>query len=173
MTIVCFDGRFVAADTAVWHNDTQAHWPVRKLAAKGGRVYALAGTGNLFEPMVSWFDAGCPADARPTAHEEDSASSLIVFDPRRQLVAQRIALRTPYPEELRAPWAWGAEFDFAMGCMQFGASPMDAVEAAIRRGSCAGGFVDFVDLHDPDLEIRRWPDDHTAPAIPNLAIVPG
>jgi hypothetical protein len=143
MTVIAWDGRTVAADSLKCYGSSRAMAPVQKLRVRNGIVFAMTGSGPLFDPMIEWYLKGADPKAVPECGDEHKGTALIVFKPDG---AAFYKPSMPYPDEVSAPDAWGAGADFAIGAMEVGADAKTAVEAAIRREAYTGGPVQVIDL---------------------------
>ena len=155
MTIIAFDGRYVAADTQASRGDTRSTRLPQKICVVGGAVYGFCGAAALRDPMVYWM-AACRADPkeRPVCDDADHKDSQVIrFRPGGQ--AEMISWNVPYPELYSPPDGFGSNVEFVIGAMMHGASPMEAISYAIKRKVWLGGAIDWVDLSDPELQIHR------------------
>jgi hypothetical protein len=143
MTVIAWDGRYVAADSLKCYGSSRAMAPVQKLRVRDGIVFACTGSGALFEPMIQWYLAGKDPEKVPPCGDDHKGTTLIVFTSEGACFYK---LDMPHPEELSAPDAWGAGADFAIGAMEVGADAKTAVEAALRRETYTGGPVQVIDL---------------------------
>lgn len=142
MTVIAWDGRYVAADSLETFGSCRASKPVVKLQLRGTVLFGLTGTAALLEPMIEWYLAGCKIDDLPKV--ADDRSRLLVF---REGKAHCYTMKVPYPVECYAVDAWGTAAEVALGAMDAGVSAEKAVEIAIARDVWCGGPVQVVDLH--------------------------
>jgi ATP-dependent protease HslVU (ClpYQ) peptidase subunit len=145
MTVIAWDGRYVAADSLVCYGSTRGAGPVKKIRTTAKAAYALTGHGALFDPMIEWIENGAKPDDKPSCGDNYSDTLILQFLDGK-CYGYRVSL--PYPDELIAPDAWGAGADFAIGAMEAGKNAAEAVEIAIRRETYTGGPVEFIDLHE-------------------------
>lgn len=143
MTLIAWDGRYVAADSQMTYGSTRASGEYKKIRKKGNTVYAFTGTAALFDPMIVWFEQGAKPEERPIFADDDGRSTLIVW---RDGKCHSYKIETPYPCECFAPDAWGVASDHALGAMDSGTTAIKAVERAIEREIYLGGPVLWVDL---------------------------
>ena len=143
MTLICWDGRTVAADGLYSYGDMRASGSLPKLRKVGSHVFGLTGTTALFDPMVEWFFGSRKPEDMPNAGEKHENTRLLVFE-AGGCVSYKISL--PYPEPCFAPDAWGCCAEYAIGCLDAGASPERTVELAIARNQDLGGPVQVIDL---------------------------
>lgn len=148
MTVICWDGKTVAADSLECYGSTRSAKPVKKLQAREGMVFACTGTGALFDPMIRWYLTAGLEKPIPPCGDSHKDTKLLVFKGDRAWV---ISFDLPYPAELHAPDAWGVGADMAIGAMEAGATAEKAVEVCIKREVYVGGPVQVIDL----LEIQK------------------
>ena len=148
MTIIAWDGRYVAADGLATSHSTRCLHPAKKLIVEDGLVFGFCGSLALHAEMLSWFRAGKKADDMPKCSESNN-SVLFVFDGGP--AARFYKTELPYVEEQEPPFAWGYGAEFAIGAMDAGKGAAEAVEIAIKRNVWLGGPVQVIDLH----ELRR------------------
>jgi hypothetical protein len=143
MTVICWDGASVAADSLECYSSCRSVQPVQKLRPRKGIVFACTGTGALFEPMIEWYLGGRVIEALPKVGDSHKDTKLLVFDGERAWV---YSPDLPYAAEIFAPDAWGIGADMAIGAMEAGASAERAVEICIKREVYVGGPVQVIDL---------------------------
>lgn len=150
MTVICWDGRFVAADSLESYGSCRSVQPIQKLRVRKGIIFACTGTGALFEPMIEWYLGGRVLDALPKTGDSHKDTKLLIFEAGRAWVCSP---DLPYRAELFAPDAWGIAADMAIGAMEAGATAEQAVEICIKREVYVGGPVQVVDLSEIQKEI--------------------
>lgn len=133
MTTIATDGRFMAGDGQREHRNTiftQHAEKVRRLA--DGRVVGTAGDVAFGLAIVEWLEAG----GEPP--KLDDGGNVLVLTP-----AGEIFLLDKYckPVPVEAPAAIGSGMDLAIGAMEAGATPVQAVEIASRRDPGTGGSI--------------------------------
>lgn len=143
MTVLAWDGRYVAADSLECYGSCRSAKPIQKLRQRGSTIFACTGTGALFEPMIEWYLGGRKLDELPKADDRDKDTKLLVFENGKAWV---YSPSLPYPAELHAPDAWGVGADMAIGAMEAGASAEKAVEVVIKREVYCGGPIQVIDL---------------------------
>jgi hypothetical protein len=143
MTVICWDGASVAADSLECYGSCRAAKPVQKLRERGGYIFACTGTGAMFEPLIEWYLQGFKKDMIPPSGDSHKDTKLLVFKDGKAWV---ISPDLPHHAELHAPDAWGIAADMAIGAMEAGASAQQAVEICIKREVYVGGPVQVIDL---------------------------
>lgn len=161
MTIIAWDGRYVAADTQGARECRRVAGAFRKIRVIDGRVYGYTGVSSLAGPMMEWASAlGADPNRLPNVGDPEEDPQVIRFDAAMALMYCR---RVPYPSRYNPPEAWGAGVDFAAGVMAAGLDAVAAVQLTILHHVWAGGMVDYVDLYEAELQVRRimvdspWP----------------
>jgi hypothetical protein len=149
MTVIAWDGRYVAADSLKCFGSSRNTKPCQKIMVREGIVFALTGSAALFEPMIKWYLSGKDPEKMPACGDDYKTTKLLVFEGGETASFYMPGL--PYPDEFSAPDAWGAGADFAIGAMEAGKSAAEAVAIAIKRETYCGGPVNVIDL----LEIQK------------------
>jgi hypothetical protein len=150
ITLICWDGRTVAADGLYSYDILRASASLPKLRRKDGFVFALTGTTALYDPMVEWFLGDRNPDNLPKVSSDHMDTRLLVF---KDGLCESYKLNLPYPEPCFAPDAWGICAEYALGCMDEGADAARAVERSIVRCKELGGPVQVIDLESLKAEI--------------------
>lgn len=142
MTVICWDGKTLAADKlgdacGLRRTSTKIH------RASFG-LFGCAGTASRALRMLAWLEAGAiPADV-PEFQLTDDYQDIIVV--RLDGSAWTYA-RGPYPFPIQDPFhAIGCGRDFAIAAMYLGCSPARAVEVASIFDTGCGGGVDTLEL---------------------------
>jgi hypothetical protein len=147
MTVIAWDGRYVAADSQSTFGDRQrCLYPTTKLTVKGAVVYGHLGSDALQKPMIDWYEKGHDPEKVPVDKDDDTI--LLIF---ADGICKSISARYPYPIERKAPEAWGCGEYFALGALLAGATSERAVEIACKVDIRCGGPVQIIDL----LEIQK------------------
>lgn len=155
MTVIAFDGRYIAADSQEENGCLRSSKPVQKLEVRGGTVYAVTGAASLHKPLIDWVhEHNADPEKKPIVHESLQDTCVIVWKDGRCFSYD---LKSPYPLECFAPDAWGCATAayHAIGAMDSGIDAKMAVARAIARTTCVGGDVQVIDLLDlpPEGEI--------------------
>lgn len=161
MTTICFDGRYLAADTrGSYGNGGVVQTASHKLSVHHGIAYAS--TGRIGEQwraaLIEWW---CEALGDPR-HVPMPAKGLDDNDPGAFIICcpnmapASLTYATPWPNEHGVPCGWGTGADYAIGAMEMGASAMEAVRIAMRHDSGTGGDIEFIDLEDVERGVQFW-----------------
>lgn len=150
MTTIATDGKTMAGDgqrefcqTIV---DSEAV-KVRKLS--DGRLYGSCGETAFSELVAAWLEGAEKPDWKP-----DDGFCALVVTPSGEVYS--LSERC-HPIKIKAPAAIGSGMDFAIGAMEYGASPKDAVEIARKRDPGTGGTITVL-IRDEDR--RRYDPPH-------------
>lgn len=155
MTTICWDGRYLAADTRQCTAGSPSGEET-KLLYRGSVVYASSGPTAWFRAWVDWCEAGSdPNGQLPVTGLEGHQGGFIRLDLQSR-VCEMLDFRLPYFSPAPTPWSWGSGGDYALGALAVGVTAMEAVRAAIRWDVNSGGDVDFVDLEFTDRGVQRW-----------------
>lgn len=135
--MIAWDGQTLAADRRCTRGGTV--YAIRKLHRVGDIIVGLSGGSDFCQTLLSWFEAGRPADAFPeTQKHEDYACALFVHDGKVFTID-----RSPHPVEMLEPiCAIGSGREVALGAMTVGATAVQAVAAASRWCDSCGNGVD-------------------------------
>jgi ATP-dependent protease HslVU (ClpYQ) peptidase subunit len=144
MTLVVWDGRFIAADSQVTVPGDMRMKPYKKIIIRDRLVFACLGVRNLIEPMIEWYldDETGPEDMPKVINDEDHTTMVVWSDGTCEIFATDM----PYPDAIREPTAWGCGRDFAIGAMDAGCDAKRACEIAVARHALLGGPVQVIDL---------------------------
>lgn len=151
MSVICWDGRMLAADKQATDCDMAIETvKIRKIESgpHAGHIIAWVGCDASGTYLADWYEAGAIPDKWPTQAQMDgeNSSKLIVVTPDGQCKHYQ---GTTHPTALlvREPFrAWGSGRDYAMGAMAAGVSAYTAVEIASRFCITCGGGVDSFDV---------------------------
>lgn len=158
MTTLCFDGRYLAADTLTHRSNTPSNMLQPKITVEGGFAYAAGGMWCAMVPqLIKWHQEGAEPDGLPKA---ENGTLLIVELSTRRLWCVTPAV--PYLDEEGAPFTAGSGGDIALGAIDAGKTAMEAVRIAAKRDLHTNDIVDFVDLEWADKGVQRW--DGTMPS---------
>ncbi|MCR2797936.1 hypothetical protein [Enterobacter kobei] len=140
MTTIAFDGTHIAADTLISDNGCVYGYTSKIHQVKGG---VLATSGGLVDITlaIDWFNAGRPAEAKPTLE-----SFYAIFIPdvgQPQEYGERLV-----PLFVVIPWAGGSGRDFALSAMKLGKNCREAVEFAASIDLCTGGDIESIRVRD-------------------------
>lgn len=140
MTTIALNATHIAADgRSTWselgvqphiHRDDRV-----KLIANNGFIYAVAGESAIREALISWHQEGAVPATVPSCGK--SWAFLVVNTAGATLYDDRSA----FPCALRLPFAMGTGESFALGAMDAGASPEEAVRIAAAHDPFTGGKI--------------------------------
>lgn len=145
MTVVCWDGKTLAADKRA-ERAGAGHAKVTKVFKVNGCLLAIAGSFDVGMQLVHWFQGGCVADDYPVLQAEDNEASLLVITPERRITQYE---RTPEPlifEQEKT--AMGSGRDYALAAMFLGCNAREAVEVACAFDIFCGNGVDEISFDD-------------------------
>lgn len=146
MTVVAWDGRYVAADSLEVSGSSRCTKPVQKIEVREGTVYAVSGAAGLHKPLIDWIhNHAADPEKKPVVHEQHQDTTVIVWRDGRCFAYD---LKMPYPVEYFAPEAWGCSSaaHHVIGAMDSGVNARTAVERVIIRNAAVGGPVQVIDL---------------------------
>ena len=141
MTVICTDGVTVASDSLTTFGDERGLRPSQKIMVKGGRIYAASGVMVLPE-LVAWHIAGADPRKLPVTGGREEWSMLVFAPSQINFYHSDV----PYPLRIDPPFALGSAGDFALGAIDHGASPEQAVAIAMRRSIKCGGPIQVVNI---------------------------
>jgi hypothetical protein len=146
MTTIATDGRTIAADglrRTGW--GCKMDMTVEKIHVRYGRIYALAGSYALVTPAIEWHHKGADPHDLPRC-EKDDGWSLMVLERDGSIATYNN--QAPYPEKQSFPFIMGSGCDYALGAMDHGATPEEAVRIACRRDESTGGEIQVIDIKE-------------------------
>lgn len=151
MTVIAWDGRYVAADKQ--GTNQGAVTTVTKLFIDGPKVYAICGNPDHGMMMVAWLrSGGKPADF-PKEPDQKQSAWTYVFEYGKHVACYE---QKPVPFFVEDPiFGGGSGGDLAKGAMEMGASAKRAVEVACKWESGCGQGVDVIDLKELSVEPRH------------------
>lgn len=137
MTTIACDGLGMAGDGQAEANEavlSRTRPKVRKLS--DGSLFGGAGPATELDLLAQWLIEGGkkPKLEKLTALRLMPDGKLIYFTEKCQ------------PIEIDAPCAVGSGGEFAMGAMDAGATPQEAVEIASDRDPHTGGVITYLEL---------------------------
>lgn len=144
MTVIAFDGRYVAADKMAVANCLPRS--VTKLHVFAGKVLAFNGGYAHGLAMVAWFRGGCVGGLPPCPDMKESAY-LTVFEWGKSIL-QFEDMPVPCVFDADQTFAAGCGRDFAVAAMHCGKSAREAVEIASLYHTNCGLGVDVIDLRE-------------------------
>ena len=150
MTVIAYDGRFVAADRWIvnGHGMTSI---THKIEVWESEVLATSGAADHGEALVIWYKDGKKPAAFPVPHaggnsSEDNGSYLYVF---RRGAPVQVFQTWPSPILFDATeFAAGSGGDVARTAMHLGRDAREAAKVANELNIYCGGGVDYIDLDE-------------------------
>lgn len=141
MTTIATDGKSMAGDGQTSTNGTISSTRTVKVSRMGGGgLYASCGSSGWGDKLLSWFDGGQVGDP-PKGDDNDGFMFLKPDGSLWQGGCDGLAV------ELDLPFAMGSGMDFAIGAMEAGKSPEEAVEIAAKRDPNTGGQITVLHLN--------------------------
>jgi ATP-dependent protease HslVU (ClpYQ) peptidase subunit len=145
VTTIAYDGRYVAGDGRSELYDIIVSDTSEKIRVHNGRVYAFAGTPQMYSLVAAWLgerDWSVPAPTAP----EGKWQALIFSAREGKIIAEYAGQEVPYPIEMQEPLALGSGCQFAMAIMTAGGTARRAVEIACRLDPWSGGSIQVVNI---------------------------
>jgi hypothetical protein len=150
MTVIALCKNYVAVDSlATWGE--YHRYDAQKLVVDNGTIFASCGLLSMFDPMVTWYQAGADPTKCPGAFNDALDTDLVVIRPTSWLWC---GTSHPYVDQVQAPRAFGCMDDFAMGAMAAGADAVEAVRLCCAYGTNVGGPVRYVDLRKDTFNVK-------------------
>lgn len=137
MTTIATDGKTMAGDGQGDISDTVVAFTrpkVRRLS--DGSLFGLSGNGHDADALAAWLIDG----GKPPKLGETMALRLML-NGTLQYINEECR-----PIEIDLPAAIGSGMHLALGAMEAGASPKQAVEVACRRDPFSGGKITALEL---------------------------
>jgi len=142
MTIICWDGKTLAADKRSINNGLiRAVTKIRRihnlLCGASGEMWAC-------QEVFAWIERGrIPGDYPKCQIDKDDFVDLVVIEDGKILKYER----SPYPFMIEdETYAMGSGRDFAMSSMYFGGTAQEAVKFASLLDAGCGNGMDFLKL---------------------------
>lgn len=146
MTVIAYDGRFVAADRLIT-NDSGMRGVSQKLVIWEGQVLTTVGAADHGEALIIWFKDGKNPKAFPDANAGgEKGAYLYVFGKGQQVMCFQT-----WPAPILFPmteFAAGCGADIARTALHLGRDAREAVKVANELNCFCGGGVDYVDLNE-------------------------
>lgn len=155
MTVIVWDGRFLATDSLITSGGVRCG-TVTKLIVRDGKAYAACGQIGYMEPLIDWAATGAKPDAWPLRGDNTENALIGVNLQTKQCISWERDV--PHPCPIPEPEAWGSGGRIAMGALAMGASAPEAVAVACGLDTQCGLPVTYVDAHDMAAEVRTWTD---------------
>jgi hypothetical protein len=164
MTVIAWDGRFLAADTrfSVGGTGIVQGTPDSKLLYADGRAYGASGriVDTHLSKLAEWWRDGAGIGEMPgigQGNTENFGNFLVISADAAHWQCWCIAYCAPYPWKLGAPAGIGSGSEYAIGAMEGGANAMTAVRIACKHDSSCALPIDFWDSLSPEEGIQRRP----------------
>ena len=165
MTVLCWDGAMLAADSlfSYTENATRAFLGP-KIKIYGKRAVASAGVvleGEQLEQFEEWIMADMPVDQSPTGIDDDFSGIVLTQTDAHALYVKKFEDTTIVASyRLRARQSVGnsAASDYANALMDTGHNARDAVEKTCDYSLLCGIPVNSITRHD----LKNMPDDYIA-----------
>ena len=171
MTVIAFDGRYIAADSQVTQGNRRSSTVWQKLLIEDGVVFGFTGFAQNFddelidaylsdfseyERVRNGHGRWCLAPKKGSKMQgflgDSDQGALIVFD--RGKLLQFNGHNHGHPNS--APAAFGSGEAYALGAMSIGASAMAAVRAASRWDLHCSGDILYVDTKKINAGVRVY-----------------
>lgn len=142
MSIIAYDGKFIAADKLMSNGDGKS--TTQKLFKINNKLfYGFTGAVDSGLLMASWYKNGAKPKEFPEIQKTDNWSRLIVFKNSDIFYYEQTPFAIPCIDKFMA---WGSGRDYAIGAMAMGATAVEAVKVAIEHCSSCGIGVDSFSL---------------------------
>lgn len=145
MTIICTDGIKIVSDTQAENNGSICTGGAEKIIMRNGCIYALAGNLSLIDPVINWFTDGADPEKRPWKHVDERYQGFVFWAFKDGKLFE-IVNSSPFPSECFPPDAIGSGREYALGALDFGASPEEAALIAMQRDTSSGGKLVSLEL---------------------------
>lgn len=144
MTVVCWDGKILAADKRTSFGGLHAITTKVHRLPNGSLVGCAGNTAQIGE-MIHWLGAGADPDKMPAIQRDaKECVSALVISPEGKVLQYE---NTPYPIHIEnGQWAIGSGRDFALAAMLLGRDAMGAVKVAIVFDAGCGNGIDALTL---------------------------
>jgi hypothetical protein len=143
MTVIAYDGRYVAGDTLIV-NDGGLRNSCGKLRIWETQVLATTGAADHGEALVIWFKDGKKPAAFPNVVGSQKDGSLYVFEYGKPIMCFQT-----YPAPIiftGEEFACGSGGEIARAALHLGRDARQAVDAAIELNVYCGGDIEYIDL---------------------------
>lgn len=143
MTIICWDGKTLAADKRATYGGMIC--TVTKIQRAGDVLVGGSGEFPYVLAMIEWVRAGrVAADFPVDQRSKDDWQSILVIE---RDGTPSLYERTPYPVRYEQPFvAIGSGREYARAAMHLGCSATRAVEVAMALDSSCGNGIDTLEL---------------------------
>ena len=134
MTTIAYRDGVLAADTLInWNGDVLGYTP--KIGRAGRLLYGASGSTAWCWAFRSWLKRGAKGDC-PAVAKDSGGCAVMPNDDIISFHEEGMERRTGVPF-----YAWGSGADYAIGAMQMGATPEQAVRAAMAWDRKTSGEI--------------------------------
>lgn len=146
MTTIAINHHMIAADSLRTRGQERCSGFVDKIVIRGDWLYANAGLGSegFKELLYKWNESGADPKEIPLVGSDDAFTFLAVKRGAGKPIIYTD--RCKWADEVDLPNAFGSGREYALGCLDAGMSPIEAVHGAIKRDLYSGGPVLAFDL---------------------------
>jgi ATP-dependent protease HslVU (ClpYQ) peptidase subunit len=144
MTVVCFDGKMIAADGMRLFGDMICSTKIKKLTIIGDKCVAGAGDAFDIEAFKHWCERGMRDDHVLSLRDENFSALVISADGSAKYFHKGYTFGLD--EEI--PTAIGAGSIYALAAMKAGADARRAVEIACELDPGCGGEIQVIMLDE-------------------------
>lgn len=152
MTTIAFDGKILAADSAMAWGELFLPAAASKIMTDQKILIALAGKVTDGRALARWLMAGETKDDFPRGIDDD----VVLFAHDRKN-GSRFVGANGHSECVAAPYANGGGCEVAMGAMMAGANAVEAVRIACKLQVRSRGPIDYVIVGAEEWIIRQAP----------------
>jgi 20S proteasome alpha/beta subunit len=152
MTIICWDGKTLAADKR--GSDGGCPRTITKIRrTRGGHLMGCSGSANRDAEIMAWYENGADPKGYPDSErDEQKCSVLLVIQPGPIV---KYFNGTPYPVVFEDKYVCiGSGRDYAQAALHLGHSAVEAVGVAIALDINCGNGIDALTLADAPV-VRR------------------
>jgi ATP-dependent protease HslVU (ClpYQ) peptidase subunit len=135
MTTIACDGKSMAGDGQRNHLGTITSSTAEKIRRlSDGRIVGTSGDVSFGDSFVAWLDKG----GDQPKYEGDAGFAALILQPNGELL---IGGQDCKMSVIEKPYAIGSGMDLAIGAMDAGKSPLEAVIIASNRDPHTGGAI--------------------------------
>ncbi len=152
MTVICWDGKFLAVDSMVTYGTSISYAEKLWMYTGDKDSTFVTGYGSWagVSGLMSWYGSGMVLADFPYVDEYVKEAGMIVLNSNGDLLEYS---GSPYPMECpKAPIVWGCGGDIALGAMAMGANAIEAVKAACIHNCACGGDISYATADSADVQ---------------------
>ena len=147
MTIICWDGKTLAADKQLTQGSSKQ--TVTKIWRTQLGLLAICGDLMKALEMKSWLLQGLPNELYPEYDRDEHHGTELVVVNDYEIVAYS---KSPYPYKIEdKKFAMGSGRDFALAAMHLGYNALASIQVACALDSNCGMGMDFLELSPSKL----------------------